>query len=92
MSRKLFQKILICGSFPIFIVGTLYAKVTIADNGKPQSVIVLGEKPTRSAQLAARELRHHIKLITGAELQIIKENEKHFNETQEIPEILEFIK
>ena len=51
------------GAEPLFLVR----------DGVPQSVIVLGEKPTRSAQLGAFELQHHIKLITGAELPIVKE-------------------
>ncbi len=45
-------------------------EMTLVENGIPKAVIVLEKKPTRSAQMGALELRHHIKLITGAELQI----------------------
>lgn len=46
--------------------------MTLVQGGKPESVIVLEKKPTRSAQMGAFELQHHIKLITGAELPIVR--------------------
>ncbi|MCG2658686.1 MAG: hypothetical protein L6437_00380, partial [Kiritimatiellae bacterium] len=47
------------------------ADVTLVKNGKPLAGIVIdAEKPTRSAQFAAYELQHVIKLITGTELPI----------------------
>jgi len=52
--------------------GALGAKVTLVKNGRPLAgIVIAAEKPTRSAQLAAFELRHVVKLITGAELPII---------------------
>ena len=48
------------------------ADVTLVRDGKPVSVIVLEAKPTRSAQMGALELQHHVKLITGATLPILK--------------------
>jgi hypothetical protein len=42
------------------------AKVTLVQDGQPRAVIVLAEKPTRSAQLAARELQEHLRLMSGA--------------------------
>ncbi|MBT7162551.1 MAG: hypothetical protein HN904_07210, partial [Victivallales bacterium] len=44
--------------------------ITLVRDGKPEAVIVLGEKATRSAQMGAFELQHHVRLITGAELPI----------------------
>jgi len=35
----------------------------------------LAPEPTRSAQLAAKELQHHIQLATGARVAIVRENE-----------------
>jgi len=51
------------------------AEVTPVREGKSRCAIVLAEKPTRSAQLAARELQHHVRLITDVELKILRENE-----------------
>ncbi|MDD3953541.1 MAG: hypothetical protein PHY82_06465, partial [Lentisphaeria bacterium] len=50
----------------------LQADVTLVDSGRPQATLVLGEKATRSAQLAAFEVQHHIRLITGAQLDIVR--------------------
>ncbi len=44
-------------------------------NGMPAAEIVLADKPTRSAQFAAYELRHCVKRMTGAELKIVSERE-----------------
>jgi len=51
-------------------------EVVLVKDGKPQSFIVLSEKPTRAASLAACELQYHVKLITGAEIPIISQPEK----------------
>lgn len=48
---------------------------TLVYRGNPSSAIILAEKPTRSARLAAAELREHIRLITGAEIPILSEND-----------------
>ena len=45
---------------------------TLVRDGKPEAAIVLGEKATRSAQMGAFELQHHVRLITGAELPITR--------------------
>lgn len=42
-------------------------------NGKPNAVIVLSQKPTRSAAFAAKELQNYIHKISGALLPITKE-------------------
>ncbi len=49
------------------------ARATVAQDGAPKAVIVLGDQPTRSAQLGAKELQAHIRAITGAELAIVTE-------------------
>lgn len=47
--------------------------VTLVVDGVPAATIVLAAEPTRAAQLAAFELRHHIEKITGAVLPIVRE-------------------
>ena len=49
------------------------AAVTLVEQGKPRAAIVLdAERPTRAAQFAAFELQHVIRLITDAELPIVR--------------------
>ena len=43
------------------------AEVTLVRLGKPEAVILLDKKATKSAQMGALELQYHVKLITGAE-------------------------
>jgi len=45
--------------------------VTLVREGQPAAQIVLAKEPTRAAQLAAFELQHHVRLITGATLPIV---------------------
>ena len=57
------------------IVGSFFGRskvvaVSLVDDGKAVGVIIVAEKPTISAKLAARELQHHIEKITGALLEI----------------------
>lgn len=65
----------------IFVLFTMAGAVRSAEqdillvkDGTPCSVIVIGEKPTRSAQMGAFELRHHIRLITGAEVAVTSDS------------------
>ncbi len=64
-----------------FLISTLatcclsYGDSVLVKDGEPTSIILLADKPTRSAQLAAKELQHHVKLITGAELTITGEGQ-----------------
>ena len=44
--------------------------MTLVKDGKPEAVIVVSEKPTLSAQFAAKELQDQIKQISGATLPI----------------------
>ena len=46
---------------------------TIAHDGTPAALIVLAKLPTRAAQTAAFELQHHVELISGAKLPIVRE-------------------
>ncbi len=48
-------------------------EVVLTRDGQARATVVLAQTPTRAAQLAAFELQHHVKLITGAELPIVKE-------------------
>lgn len=59
-----------CGSF------ALDRELLLVDEGRGVSSIVLAEKPTRAAQLAAFEIQEHVKQITGATLPIVHENDK----------------
>ena len=46
--------------------------IVIVKNRKPQAEIVIGTKPTRAVQFAAYELQHVVRLMTGAQLPIVK--------------------
>ena len=50
---------------------TFASSFAVAENGEPRAAIVIGEKPVKAARLAAAELQHVVKLITGAELPIV---------------------
>jgi hypothetical protein len=41
--------------------------------GRPLATVVIAERPTGSAQLAAYELRHYVEKMSGAELPIVRE-------------------
>ena len=43
----------------------------VSENGSPRAAIVVGEKPVKAARLAAAELQHVVRLVTGAELPIV---------------------
>ncbi|MDP6502740.1 MAG: DUF4838 domain-containing protein [Planctomycetota bacterium] len=72
------------GMFALFLLsnlsltimtGNVEADITLVRNGQPNCFIVLARKATRSAQLGARELQEHVRLMTGAELSILSEDE-----------------
>ncbi|MBQ6470584.1 MAG: DUF4838 domain-containing protein [Victivallales bacterium] len=46
-------------------------EVTLVEDGQPKAVILLDQKATRSAQMGAFELQHHVRLITDVELPIV---------------------
>lgn len=47
--------------------------LTLVRDGKVEASVIIGSKPTKSAQLAALELQHIVQLITGAKLPIREE-------------------
>ena len=49
--------------------------VIVARDGKSTAVIVLARRPTRPAQLAAKEFAHYVRKITGAELPAVSDDE-----------------
>ena len=53
----------------------------LVKDGKAVSVIVLSEKPTKAAQLAAFEIQYHIEKKTGAKLPIVTKQIRDFLET-----------
>lgn len=63
-------------------VAPCYA-ITLVEKGKARAVIILPEKPSPVAEGAARVLRDHIKLISGAELPIRSEDKIKGAATQE---------
>lgn len=76
----------IAGTVFVAIVGLLSAgfaargaaEAFIVKDGKPEAEIVVPEKPNRIQELAADELRHFIKKISGAELKIANQPTKEF--------------
>ena len=56
--------VLLCG---LITTGNIRAgaEAVLVRNGAPKAIIVLGKRPTRSAQLAAKELQEHAKKITA---------------------------
>ncbi len=49
------------------------ASLVLVRNRQPRATIVLGEKPTASAQLAAYELQYHLRKMSVATLPIVRE-------------------
>jgi len=45
--------------------------VSIVHSGKPKAIIVVAENPTRPAQVAAKELVHYVRKMTGTELRAV---------------------
>jgi hypothetical protein len=50
-------------------------RLTLVQDGRPTSVIVTNGRPTETTALAAVELQEHLRIMTGATLSIVKENE-----------------
>ncbi|MDO8586578.1 MAG: DUF4838 domain-containing protein [Armatimonadota bacterium] len=51
------------------------ASFTLVKDGKPACSIILADKPSEGAKIAAQELRTYVKMISGAELEIHAESE-----------------
>jgi len=48
--------------------------LTLVRDGKPAAIIVVAKEATKAAQLAAYELQHHVRLMTGGELPIVADD------------------
>jgi hypothetical protein len=57
--------------------------VTLVEKGQPRAIIILPEKPSPAAQVAARVLRDHVRQMSGAELPIRTEDRITGSPTQE---------
>ncbi|MCM8768652.1 MAG: DUF4838 domain-containing protein [Candidatus Omnitrophica bacterium] len=66
----------VIGAVVFCFVRIARSEVILVKDGQPQSVIVISSNPKKAAQLAAFELQHHLKLITGATVPIVKDTEK----------------
>jgi len=49
--------------------------LTLVEDGKPTSLIVTNGKPNEHVTLAATELQEHLRIMTGATLDVVRENE-----------------
>lgn len=66
----------------LIVLSTLSASaLTLVEDGKPVSLIVLGEDPVPSQRVAAEDLQYHLKRMTGAVVPIV--TEKELGETQQ---------
>ena len=61
---------LLAGVVVALLPAATAAETFLVRNGRPMGQIVIAEKPTRMARLAASELKAHIEKITGATLPI----------------------
>lgn len=71
MRQRLF---LISGMICAIMAGQLPA-LELASEGRAKAAIVLADRPTRSAQLAAAELQEHLRLMTGATFPLASESQ-----------------
>ena len=68
-------KLISISIFLILLSTSLHSEnYILVKNGKPNCVIVISERPKKAVQLASYELQYHLKLITGAEIPIVKDN------------------
>jgi hypothetical protein len=61
---------LIAGVAGLFCSVSAFAETFLVKDGQPQAEIVISEKPTRMAKLAAEELQAYVEKMTGARLPI----------------------
>ena len=52
--------------------GPVAAEVTLIDGGQPLAALVLPPDPHEDEELAARELRDHLRLMSGVELPLVQ--------------------
>ncbi|MFA6291632.1 MAG: DUF4838 domain-containing protein [Victivallales bacterium] len=62
--------------FSGYWISAVANEITLVDDGRPLASIVLAEKPTRAAQLAAFEIQDHVRQISGAVLPLVREDAK----------------
>ena len=74
MFRQTTLSILLVGVF-LCCANITKAAVTLVSNGQPKAVIVLPSKPCRAADEGAKILADHIRQISGASLQVLKEDQ-----------------
>lgn len=58
------------------LCATAGAAPVLVEDGKPRMTIVVSESNHPASQLAARELQHYVKKITGATLPIVRDDEE----------------
>lgn len=56
-------------------VSPAIAGIVIIDKGEPKAILLTSDQPSESAQRAATDLQHHLKLISGATLVMLKESD-----------------
>jgi len=55
------------------LVGVASAEVTLVRDGQPAAVIVIPDSPAQVVEYAARELAHHVRRASGADLETVRE-------------------
>ncbi len=71
--RRLLVVVMFILSAPGCSAANAGESVQLVVDSRPRATILLAEKPTASAQLAAYELQHYIQKISGAKLPIVRE-------------------
>jgi hypothetical protein len=76
------------GGWGVFlaVAATAAPEVILVKDGRPQATLVLANPATRAAQLAAFEIQHHVKLITGATLPLVNAEEAPAGTTLQVGE------
>ena len=68
------MKLIIVCALVLILANAEAASMKLVWNGVPNASIVLSADPTCAASMAARELQEHVRLITGAELPIVRDD------------------
>lgn len=67
--NSMFTAILLAGA--VQMIPAFAASIALTENGRPRAAIVAAEKPTALENKAIKELVEHVKMISGAELQVV---------------------
>ena len=54
-----------------FVASVAWAETVLVQDGQPRAEIIIDESPPRTTRLAAQELQHYVKKISGANLEIV---------------------